>query len=563
MAFAGLPSVVQDLGGRRATVALDTSAIAFDLRFSADGRTLFGIFGFPAGTAVQRFDARSGQPLGVPRFISRYGAATVLVARDGRRIVTSVIDGPTVVRDAHTLRPLKRLEIRADAVALSPDDRTLLAGAADGAVRFVELASGTVRVATERHDGPVTYAAFNRDGSVAATGGQDNRVKVWDVARAAARESFTGHTAQVSGLAFSQDSPTLFSAGLDGKVLIWDLAGDRRLGRPFAIKPFTGRMPFAVYPPGIRLSYDASPDGRTLALGAEDGTVDLLDLRTFRTRSSHRVLGTAFVASVGYMPDGRLLATDEFGQSAMLDPKTREVDTSLKGFGAATAPSLSRDRRLMAAAGPNGAVSIRTLRSGRPSGRARIYPANATSVSLSPDGRSIAVSGFVDVEIGDVATLRRRILLPASKGQPTVVQYSPDGRFVAAGSVDGSVVVWSTKSWRSRRFRAQAGAVKYLAVSPDSRTLAVGGDDGAIRLFDLPSQRPLGTPLPAIANHAAAPLFTRDGAYLLVITDAGTAYRWDVRPSSWARHACAVAGRSLTRVEWSEELPDRDYAPAC
>ena len=102
-----------------------------------------------------------------------------------------------------------------------------------------------------------------------------------------------------------------------------------------------------------------------------------------------------------------------------------------------------------------------------------------------------------------------------------------------------------------------------LAISPDSRTLAAGGDDGAIRLFDLPSQRPLGTPLTAAPNQLAAPLFTRDGAYLLAITDAGIAYRWDVRPSSWARHACAVAGRSLTRAEWGEELPDRDYAPAC
>jgi WD40 repeat protein len=105
--------------------------------------------------------------------------------------------------------------------------------------------------------------------------------------------------------------------------------------------------------------------------------------------------------------------------------------------------------------------------------------------------------------------------------------------------------------------------VLFLAVSPNSRTLAVGGWDGAIRLFDLPSQRPLGTPLPAVPNSLAAPLFTRDGAYLLVITDAGVAYRWDIRAASWARHACAVAGRSLTRTEWSEELPGLPYAPAC
>lgn len=47
------------------------------------------------------------------------------------------------------------------------------------------------------------------------------------------------------------------------------------------------------------------------------------------------------------------------------------------------------------------------------------------------------------------------------------------------------------------------------------------------------------------------------------MTDAGRAYRWDVRPSSWARHACAVAGRTLTRVEWKHALGSRDYTPAC
>ena len=54
-----------------------------------------------------------------------------------------------------------------------------------------------------------------------------------------------------------------------------------------------------------------------------------------------------------------------------------------------------------------------------------------------------------------------------------------------------------------------------------------------------------------------------DGAYLFAITDAGRAFRWDVRPSSWARHACAVAGRTLTRSEWEDALPERAYAPAC
>jgi hypothetical protein len=66
-----------------------------------------------------------------------------------------------------------------------------------------------------------------------------------------------------------------------------------------------------------------------------------------------------------------------------------------------------------------------------------------------------------------------------------------------------------------------------------------------------------------VPNRSVVPQFTPGGDYLFAIYNAGRAYRWDVRPSSWARHACAVAGRQLTRAEWEDALPERDYDPAC
>jgi len=142
------------------------------------------------------------------------------------------------------------------------------------------------------------------------------------------------------------------------------------------------------------------------------------------------------------------------------------------------------------------------------------------------------------------------------------------------GSYKGWARLWSVEEpgpnnlaeeWRpaTRRFTGHAGRVDWESVSPDGRTLATGSPDGTVRLWDLPTQHALGAALPGLPNRSVVPQFTPDGDYLFAIYNSGLVYRWDVRPASWARHACAVAGRRLSRAEWEDALPERDYDPAC
>jgi WD40 repeat protein len=241
-------------------------------------------------------------------------------------------------------------------------------------------------------------------------------------------------------------------------------------------------------------------------------------------------------------------------------------------------PAFSADGRLMATASDDfnddedGVVRLWALPSGRAIGGPVLYPAIA-DVSLSPDGRTLAITANTDrhdpdkgdVEIVDAATRRRRAALPEAETVTDLARFTPDGRFIVAGSWKGWARLWSTKTWKpaSRTLVGHAGRVEWESISPDGRTLATGGPEGAIRLWDLPTQRALGAPLPALPNHEAVPQFTPDGKFLFAITDAGRAYRWDMRTTSWTQHACAVAGRTLTRTEWRSALPDRAYAPAC
>jgi WD40 repeat protein len=229
--------------------------------------------------------------------------------------------------------------------------------------------------------------------------------------------------------------------------------------------------------------------------------------------------------------------------------------------------TLSADGRVMVTMGWDGTVLLWKLRSGRPVGRPRNYLPSfpVSEVALSPDGSELALTTPVGIDILDVATLRSRVHVRGTERAMLSGHFSPDGRLFTGISNDGWVRVWSTKTWQpvTPQISDHAGAPAWASVSADSRTLATGGLDGTVRLYDLRTQQPVGAPLPAVANRQVAPEFSPDGAYLFAITDAGRSFRWDVRPSSWERRACAVAGRSLTRAEWRDALPGRPYAPAC
>ncbi|HXO09647.1 MAG TPA: hypothetical protein VN880_16515, partial [Solirubrobacteraceae bacterium] len=74
---------------------------------------------------------------------------------------------------------------------------------------------------------------------------------------------------------------------------------------------------------------------------------------------------------------------------------------------------------------------------------------------------------------------------------------------------------------------------------------------------------PIGTTLPGLAQRYVAAAFVDRGTHLVTLDDNGQGYLWDIQPQSWARRACEVAGRTLTRAEWNDALPERAYAPAC
>jgi WD40 repeat protein/DNA-binding SARP family transcriptional activator len=568
------------------------------IAFSPDSRVLAAdvIHNLPQRSSadIVRWDVRTGRRLAPAQQIAPTPQATLagFIARGAQLVTSSAAANASVIRDAGTLQPLRRLRGGDTHAEISPDGRVVALGGVDGSVRILDLRTGIRRVATDRHDGAVTDLRFTADSRKLLTAGADGRLIEWNVADAQRIETFTGHAGTISQIAIAPDGKTAYSAGEDGTVITWGLTGDRPLNRPFSAPPRsalvfpadergsngpTDYAPTGTTIPVAGLAVAATPEGRGFAVPDDAGYVDVFDSRTLTRVGRVPVSPGKQVAAVALSPDGRAVAAttaDGHMRFADLRHPERLGPPQTAAYGPAWSLAFSGDGRWLATAGV-GASSLPSLqlwdarrRTLASTSELSPGPSNATDVTFSPDGTKLAAAanngnGNTAIEIFSVPRLAQLKTLRADAG--TALQFSPDGRLLVFGDVQGRVWFYDTHTWtpRSRPLLAHTGAVTTINFSPDGQTLATTSDDGTTRLWDVLSGRPISTGLPGFSQRYVAAAFVDRGTHLVTLDDRGRGYLWDIQPQSWARRACEVAGRTLTRAEWNDAIPERTYAPAC
>lgn len=502
------------------------------------------VSGQPGGLVVL-WDAETGREL--RRFTVADEVFRLDLSVDGTRLVVAT-STQTTVHDTETLAPVGPPLAGGDVdVAISPNGRRVSVQYLFTTDTF-DVATGELILASDFGAG-VRYVDDDRIAISVGT-----HVDVIDVGSGAVL--FSVPTTCGCDLDVSPDGRTLVT-GLDAPGL-YGLDGREALASAVAA------------PPGSRTSFvriSASPSGRTIAISPASGgglVYRLVDDRWTLVRE------VSAPATVIVLDDDRTLESN--GSEPHID--VVEIDTSTVASSIPVAADgfafdVDRDLTRLAYTAPDGTVVVVDATTG-------VVLAELTELN--------------ELNVGNDAPFIRFSMGP---------RFSTDGSRLAASTWSGAAVVWDTESWTATTLRfagADVNSASTPAFDPTGRLIAVSAGRRAMALFDavtLEHVRDL--PLPAQGLPTAA-AFSGDGSRLAVTLDTaitvvldvatgrpiGAAIRanflgdlrfltdgrlavtdsrsdavliWDTTTVTMSRRLCALAGRNLSRSEWSEVGP--------
>lgn len=351
--------------------------------------------------------------------------------------------------DAKTGRPLRTLvgsESRGSfAVAFSPDGEKLASVSENGLVRLWEVRSGKELVKAHKHKNRTYGVAFAADGTTFATAGDDRTVRLWDVLTGEELMSFTidERVSDTHAVALSPDG-RLLASGVRNTVHVWDL----ETGKKTAIeKAHRGVIVSLVFTPDSKAV--VSCGGAVRMWNVADGK---------RLREFQATPGDRGHCAIALSRDGRVLASVHYDKIRIWNPESgalvRTIDDYINSYGVRThAVALSPDGETLAVRGPDHAVLLYDVASGRP-----ILPFpdahrdSIWSMDVSPSGRILATGSSDQTlrlwDIGSGRLLRRLRFGQGHSAGIRSVAFSPEGDMVLAGGYHGRKRISSGTSVR-------------------------------------------------------------------------------------------------------------------
>ncbi|XP_051678544.2 telomerase protein component 1 isoform X2 [Oryctolagus cuniculus] len=227
-----------------------------------------------------------------------------------------------------------------------------------------------------------------------------------------------------------------------------------------------------------------SPSGQRAAVGTANGTVYLLDLRTWQEEKSV-VSGCDGVSSCLFLSDNALFLTAFDGLLELWDLQhgCRVLQTKAHQY-QITSCCLSPDRRLLATVCLGGCLKLWDTVRGQLASQ-HTCPKSLNCVAFHPEGQVIAVGSWAgSFSFFQVDGLRVTKELGAPGASVRTLAFNVPGKVVAVGRLDRTVELWAwPEGTQLAAFPAHDGSVAAVLFLHAGRQLLTAGEDGKVQVW--------------------------------------------------------------------------------
>jgi WD40 repeat protein/serine/threonine protein kinase/two-component SAPR family response regulator len=477
----------------------------------------------------------------VRRFVGHTDFVTaVALSPDERTMLSASWDHELIFWDMATGEILWRRDRHTDSindVAVSPDGRTAVSASEDKTVILWDVQTGQFIRQFDDYNGAVVAAEFSPDGRTIVAGGWDDELPLirWDIETGQVIRRYEGDATGMQNIEFTPDGSAILSGSNDGKLILWDAQTGEIINQMDAgLDEASGSL----------REIAISPDGLTVAAGLANSEVLLWDLETGELIRRYQIdVGGA--QTIAFHPNnGTLLIGGLSGNLIILDLQTGEILSTLTGHHETIMDlAIMHNARYVISASGDKTLRLWDLDGGNVIRRFAESGKQLFEVDLSPDERT-ALSGSADgtVTLWDVET--GEVIRQFTDDQPVMaVTYSPDGRTALIGTgyrlaqkiEPGHVILWDLETGEEiRRFVGHPYVVYDVEFSPDGKRAVSSGNGAIVILWDVETGREIrrfedyfvDSPWPIESFWDVK--FSPDGRTILASHSKGPLILWDV-----------------------------------